>query len=70
MMQQEIVLSVIITPWCHNTKMTHQPHRHLRGDGDEAGESFNSSTLSFKTVTEISLSNGLDTFRQWATTPL
>ena len=47
MVQLEIVLSVKITPWCHNTKMTYPPHRHLRGDGDEAGESFNSSTLSF-----------------------
>ena len=70
MVQQEIVLSVKITPWCHNTKMTHQPHRHLCGDGDEAGESFNSSTLAFKTVTEISLLNGLGTFRMWVTSPL
>ena len=40
--------------WCHNIKMIHPAHRHLHGDGDEVGVSFNRSSLSFETSTEIS----------------
>ena len=57
MLLHEIALSVNITSWCHNTKITHSAHCHLRGDGNELDVSFN-SLLSFETATDISLSNG------------
>ena len=46
-----------ITSMCHNSKLTHPAHRHLRGDGDELVVLFDSSLLSFETATKILLSN-------------